>query len=634
MLETRLRNTGSQAGGSGGSGSSAIGDLTGMTEGYVPFGEAGGGGLDQDAGLFWDNTNKRLGVGTASPSGILDINIVNKTIAAGLLSNDDVILSSEDEAISFAGIVASSANAGHRMVFKGTRARGDLDAPTAAANGDYSFSLLGVLYDGATTRATAGIEMVADGTVSSGVAPQKITFATSATSVRVDRLTIKPDGSIQILADNQKLLFGAGQDASIYYNGTDLYINPKEVGTGMVRPLGTVYNYSANALYDGGGIASAYQSDYTTTSSTTGTKFLISGYFQAKANHTITSGDYYTRALQGSAWAQASMNGTMLQLAGLTFNTYNLHGAGDTITDLQTISTSTNHRGAGAVTNQYGWKHAGLKSVDGSGTITNAYGAKIDNSAIVANVTNHYGIWLEPFTGTSVSKGIVLNGDGAGADIVFGAGQDASIYYDGTDLNIKTDEIAPSDLNITCGANKTLELQTAVYKDINVAGVLLSKPTSSAPGTDTFRSTGGTDTTIETYAFAEDEKVHGGFELQHDYKEGTDLTFHVHWQGIDAPTGTDNVQWRLNYIVARDGVTLAAATAFDSPDTAIDTQYRCYRTDFAAITGTTFKIGDQFMFTLTRVAATGDAYAGDALIETAGIHYQVDTLGSRSIATK
>jgi hypothetical protein len=190
------------------------------------------------------------------------------------------------------------------------------------------------------------------------------------------------------------------------------------------------------------------------------------------------------------------------------------------------------------------------------------------------------------------------------------------------------------DIDIYIAANKTIELQTSVYKDINIAGVLLSKPTSSAPGTDTFRSTGGTDTTIETYAFAVDEKVHGGFELQHDYKEGTDLVFHVHWQGIAAPTGTDNVQWRLNYIVARDGVTLAAATVFDSPDTAIDTRYRSYRTDFAAITGTNFKIGDQFMFTLTRVASTGDAYAGDALIETAGIHYQIDTLGSRSISTK
>lgn len=173
------------------------------------------------------------------------------------------------------------------------------------------------------------------------------------------------------------------------------------------------------------------------------------------------------------------------------------------------------------------------------------------------------------------------------------------------------------------------------YKDINIAGALLSKPTSSAPGTDTFRSTGGVDTTIETYAFALNEKVHGGFELQHDYKEGTDLLFHVHWQGIAAPAGgTDNVQWRLTYIVARDGVALAAATTIDSPDIAITTQYGNYRNDFGAITGTNFKIGDQFMFTLTRVAAVSDDYAGDCLIQTAGIHYQVDTLGSRTIGTK
>jgi len=206
-----------------------------------------------------------------------------------------------------------------------------------------------------------------------------------------------------------------------------------------------------------------------------------------------------------------------------------------------------------------------------------------------------------------------------------------------TSLNtstIKTDTTTPTDLTITTGAAKTLVLGTVVYKDINIAGYLLARPASSAPGVDTFRSTGGTNTTIETLAFAVDEKVHGGFELQHDYKEGTDLTFHVHWQGIAAPTGTDNVQWRLNYIVARDGVTLAAATVFDSPDTAIDTQYRCYQTNFAVITGTNFKIGDQFMFTLTRVAAVSDDYAGDCLIETAGVHYQVDTLGSRAILTK
>ena len=172
------------------------------------------------------------------------------------------------------------------------------------------------------------------------------------------------------------------------------------------------------------------------------------------------------------------------------------------------------------------------------------------------------------------------------------------------------------------------------YRDINMAGYLLTRPSSSAPDVVSFLDETGTDTTIETYGFAVGEKVHGGFELQHDYAEGTDLTFHVHWQGITAPTGTDNVQWRINYIVMRGGETLDAAVTVDSPDTTFDTQYESVRTDFAAITGTNFKIGDQFMFTLTRVAATGDAYAGDALIGTAGIHYQVNTIGSRNITTK
>jgi len=206
-----------------------------------------------------------------------------------------------------------------------------------------------------------------------------------------------------------------------------------------------------------------------------------------------------------------------------------------------------------------------------------------------------------------------------------------SLTHDQTNGVISTGK---GDLNIACPTDKTIELQEAVYKDINMAGYLLGKPASSAPGIVTFLDESGTDTTIETYGFAVDDKVHGGFELQHDYKEGTDLIFHVHWQGITAPSGTDNVQWRLNYIVMRDGETLDAAVVIDSPDTVFDTQYETVRTDFAAITGTNFLMGDQFMFTLTRVTATGDAYAGEALIATAGIHYQVDTIGSRQITAK
>jgi hypothetical protein len=35
-------------------------------------------------------------------------------------------------------------------------------------------------------------------------------------------------GNVKLAADNRKLFFGAGDDASIYYDGTNMVINPKK----------------------------------------------------------------------------------------------------------------------------------------------------------------------------------------------------------------------------------------------------------------------------------------------------------------------------------------------------------------------------------------------------------------------
>ena len=180
-----------------------------------------------------------------------------------------------------------------------------------------------------------------------------------------------------------------------------------------------------------------------------------------------------------------------------------------------------------------------------------------------------------------------------------------------------------------------------VWKDINLGAAVLSRPAASQPDEANFLDENGVDTGITTLAFAVGEKASGSLEMQHDYKEGSDFTFHIHWQGIAAPTGTDNVQWRLTYALSRDGTTLDAATVIDTVDTAIDTQYKSHRSDFTAIDGSTkgnngssVLIEDQLLFTIERVAATGDVYTGDALVATIGIHYEIDTIGSRQIITK
>jgi hypothetical protein len=189
------------------------------------------------------------------------------------------------------------------------------------------------------------------------------------------------------------------------------------------------------------------------------------------------------------------------------------------------------------------------------------------------------------------------------------------------------------DLTIKTATGYTAVLEKPVYKDINLGAALFSTPAVSKPDQDTFRDNTGTDTGIVTYAFAPGEKLHGSFEIQHDYKEGTNLNPHLHFQIIDAPTGIDKVKWQLTYTFTQSpeevSPQILPATTATTFEIDVDTQYGFYVNGFPEIDGTNIKIGSQFVFTLERIAASADEFAGDALISTFGIHILLDTLGSR-----
>lgn len=189
------------------------------------------------------------------------------------------------------------------------------------------------------------------------------------------------------------------------------------------------------------------------------------------------------------------------------------------------------------------------------------------------------------------------------------------------------------DLTIKTAAGYTTVLEQPVYRDINLGAATLSRPAASQPDIDQFKDNLGADTGVETYAFAPTEKVSGSFEIQHDYKEGTDLNPHIHFQIIDAPTGTDKVKWQLIYTISRNSNTLSPATTI-TVEQDVDTQYAFYITSFPAIDGSSVQIGDQFLFQLSRVAASADEFAGDALLSTFGLHIQLDTMGSRQLYIK
>lgn len=171
------------------------------------------------------------------------------------------------------------------------------------------------------------------------------------------------------------------------------------------------------------------------------------------------------------------------------------------------------------------------------------------------------------------------------------------------------------------------------WEDLNIGGPSLGGPASGRPTITEITATGGVATGIYTLGFDVGEKASGVLEIPHSYKSGTPLYFHLHWLGAVAPSGVDKVKWQLDYSI------IPYDTPFPVPtpiviETNYDAQYERVDSDFPAIACATCQMGDQFAFTLTRIAASADDYAGLALLLTAGFHYSSDTIGSRGVTTK
>jgi len=236
------------------------------------------------------------------------------------------------------------------------------------------------------------------------------------------------------------------------------------------------------------------------------------------------------------------------------------------------------------------------------------------------------GIRVSEATSISINMGL------ADSDKTYwGAGSDAYIEYDGTDMKIVTDAVAASDLIVDCGTDKTIELAETVYKDENFSG-FAAGATANVPDAVAWDSG-----TIYARAFdgnATTEQLFAGAELQHDYKEGTDLVFHIHWAPTTANSG--NVKWQLTYTIERDNTGTIASGTLSAVDAADGTAWVPTRVDLGTVTGTSLQIGDQIQCRLFRDPSDGDDTYGDdaALAFTFGYHYEVNTLGSRQIGTK
>jgi hypothetical protein len=146
-------------------------------------------------------------------------------------------------------------------------------------------------------------------------------------------------------------------------------------------------------------------------------------------------------------------------------------------------------------------------------------------------------------------------------------------------------------------------------------------------------------------------------EAPHDYKEGSEIEIHLHWAVNQAMIAGDKVKWKLELAFANPINGVNTGTIFCDPATptvfgtkTIEIEYTSpvggtpagsyiYSTfgTISAANMANVKIGAGFIGTLTRIAKSAggtDPATGCVYGLNLGIHYEVDTIGSRQRGTK
>lgn len=175
-------------------------------------------------------------------------------------------------------------------------------------------------------------------------------------------------------------------------------------------------------------------------------------------------------------------------------------------------------------------------------------------------------------------------------------------------------------------------LRGTVYKDDNFAAVALG---TGATPPDLISLNGGT---VYVRGFAGSggtaEQLFGGMEINHDYQSNSDIIPHLHW--CPTTTNAGNVKWQLAYQWVSNGEVCSSETIIDVTVAASGVAWKMERVSFPAISGVGKSYGSQLMIRLFRNPAdAADTYPDDAaIVGTFGVHYIIDTLGSREISGK
>jgi hypothetical protein len=219
----------------------------------------------------------------------------------------------------------------------------------------------------------------------------------------------------------------------------------------------------------------------------------------------------------------------------------------------------------------------------------------------------------------------------------FGTGNDVSLYYDGTDFNIKTNEVAASDLKLDCGTEKTLLLLQVVYEDLQVGISNIKLPASNEPADRLYACGVGGGVTFPFLGFAIGEYIYFDVQTSHSMKLNTILDNHIHFVLPDTTTIGDKFKFQLDVIAA--GINgqwaVPAGSPFSGEHTVAANDNTYHRLlSIADIPAVNTTLSTIYKCKLTRIAASSSDYAGEVYLTFTDCHYQKDTMGSRQENSK
>lgn len=172
------------------------GTSTAFTTGSVVFAGASGTYTEDNANFFWDNTNNRLGIGTASPTAPLSI--YGASTATLQVTTDGTI----------ANIISArySTNSGSAAISI-RKGRGTFASPTAVASADQLGQLIFQGYGGTNNRNLANILGLVETYTSDTDISSALTFSTSpsGSTTATEKMRISAAGNVGIGTSNPQL---------------------------------------------------------------------------------------------------------------------------------------------------------------------------------------------------------------------------------------------------------------------------------------------------------------------------------------------------------------------------------------------------------------------------------------------